>query len=262
MPGRTHLLRVSVVSALLATAVASCAPALSAQRRAVPDIWGVWMGLGGVAGADPSFRNTPFPADPDFTEWGAEESRRLASPITPGECNPWSPVGLMGATGLFPIQILQGPNLIVVHHEAITQPRRIYTDGRRHPPNDELLPSFLGHSIGRWEGDTLVVDTVGTNGRARPMNGYVSAAVTSGVDTAPRFPASDQLHLVERIRLVGAGQYLEDVIAIEDPKTYRKPWTLKRYWQRRTDIDLQEYACTDNRRRDAEGQEVSAPPTR
>ena len=72
-----------VVSALLATAVASCAPALSAQRRAVPDIWGVWMGLGGVAGADPRFRNTPFPADPDFTEWGAEESRRLASPITP-----------------------------------------------------------------------------------------------------------------------------------------------------------------------------------
>ena len=98
------------------------------------------MGLGGVAGADPRFRNTPFPTDPDFTPWGAEESTRLASPITPGECNPWSPVGLMGATGLFPIQILQGPNLIVVHHEAITQPRRIYTDGRRHPPNDELLP--------------------------------------------------------------------------------------------------------------------------
>jgi hypothetical protein len=55
-----------------------------------------------------------------------------------------------------------------------------------------------------------VVDTVGTIGRARPMNGYVSGAVTSGVDRAPRFPARDQLHLVERIRLVGAGQYLED----------------------------------------------------
>jgi hypothetical protein len=90
-----------------------------------PDIWGVWMGLGGVADADPRFRNIPFP-DPQFTEWGAAESRRLASPITPGECNPWSPVMFMGGGGLFPIQILQGPNVIVIHHEAVTQPRRIY----------------------------------------------------------------------------------------------------------------------------------------
>ena len=59
-------------------------------------------------------------------------------------------------------------------------------DGRRHPPADELLPTFLGHAIGRWDGDTLVVDTIGTNGRARPLNGYVSGAVNSGVDTAPR----------------------------------------------------------------------------
>jgi hypothetical protein len=128
-------------------------------------------------------------------------------------------------------------------------------DGRAHPAADELLPSFLGHSIGRWEGDTLVVDTIGTNGRARPINGYVAGAVTSGVDTAPRLPASDQLHVTERIRLAGDGQYLENEITVDDPKTYLKPWTIKRYWQRRPDIDLQEYACTDNRRRDAEGQE-------
>jgi hypothetical protein len=218
------------------------------------------MGLGGVADADPRFRNAPFPP-PQFTEWGAAESRRLASPITPGECNPWSPVMFMGGSGLFPIQILQGPNVIVIHHEAITQPRRIYTDGRAHPATEELLPSFLGHSIGRWEGDTLVVDTIGTNGRARPINGYVSGAVTSGVDTAPRLPASEQLHVTERIRLVGDGQYLEDEITVDDPKTYLRPWTVKRYWQRRSDIDLQEYACTDNRRRDAEGQEdPGAPP--
>ncbi len=211
------------------------------------------MGLSGVSDADPRFRNTPFP-EPDFTEWGAAESKRLASPITPGECNPWPAVMFMNASGLFPLQVLQGPNLIVIHHEAITQPRRIYTDGRRHPAADDLLPSFIGHSIGRWEGDTLVVDTVGTNGRARPLNGYVSGAVTSGVDTAPRLPSSEQLHVIERIRLVGGGQYLEDVITVEDPKVYRKPWTVRRYWQRRPDIDVQEYACNDNSRPDAEGQ--------
>lgn len=238
----------------LAAAVALCPFVLEAQTRAVPDIWGVWMGLGGVADADPRFRNTPYPTEPDLTEWGAAESKRLASPITPGECNPWPAVMFMGGSGLFPLQILQGPNLIVMHYEAVTQPRRIYTDGRGHPAPDDMLPTFLGHAIGRWDGDTLVVDTVGTNGRTRPLNGYVSGAVTSGVDTAPRLPASDQLHVVERIRLVGDGQYLEDVITVEDPKVYRRPWTVKHYWQRRPDIDVQEYACEDNRRRDAEGQ--------
>jgi len=254
--------RLTRLSAALAAVLALCPFTLGAQKKAVPDIWGVWMGMAGVTDGDPRFRNTPYPAAPDLTEWGAAESKRLASPITPGECNPWSPVTFMGASGLFPIQILQGPNLIVIHHEAITQPRRIYTDGRGHPSAEDLLPSFLGHSIGRWEGDTLVVDTVGTNGRARPLNGYVSGAVNSTVDNAVRLPSSDQLHVVERIRLVGGGQYLEDVIAVEDPKVYRTPWTVKRYWQRRPDIDVQEYACADNSRRDAEGQEKPGAPAR
>lgn len=88
----------------------ACASSRAAVARFVvdkahlPDIWGVWMGLGGVADADPRFR--------------------------------------------FPIQVLQGPNVVVIHHEAITQPRRIYMDGRSHPAPDELLPTFLGHSTG------------------------------------------------------------------------------------------------------------------
>src|SRR4051812_31818418 len=201
-PSRSRLMRFitpSAASAALAAALAFGPFTLGAQKQAVPDIWGVWMGMGGVTDADPRFRNTPYPAAPDLTEWGAMESKRLASPVTPGECNPWSPVTFMGASGLFPIQILQGPKQIVIHHEAITQPRRIYTDGRPHPPADEILPTFLGHAIAHWEGDTLVVDTVGTNGRTRPLNGYVSGAVNSGVDTTPRLPASDQLHMTERI---------------------------------------------------------------
>jgi hypothetical protein len=258
LPLRSVLVRLVAVCAALALLLAPVT--LAAQRRPRPDIWGVWMGMGGVTDGDPRFRNSPYPIAPEFTEWGEAESKRLASPITPGECNPWSPVTFMGASGLFPIQILQGSNQIVIHHEAITQPRRIYTDGRGHPPADALLPTVLGHAIGRWDGETLVVDTIGTNGRARPLNGYVSGAVSSGVDTAPRLPASEQLHVTERIRLVGDGKYLEDVITIEDPRTYRTPWTVTRYWQRRPDIDLQEYACTDNRRRDAEGQEPAGAP--
>jgi len=153
----------------------------------------------------------------------------------------------------FPFQIIQKPNELTFLHEYVHTVRYIFTNGAPHPPGQ--IDWWLGDSRGRWEGDTLVVDTTGTNGRARPINGYVAGAVTSGVDTAPRLPASDQLHVVERIRLAGDGQYLENEITVNDPKTYLKPWTVKRYFQRRPDIDLQEYACTDNSRRDAEGQE-------
>ena len=145
------------------------------------------------------------------------------------------------------------PNELTLLFEYVHTVRYIFTNGSPHPPGQ--IEWWLGDSRGRWEGDTLVVDTIGTNGRARPINGYVAGAVTSGVDTAPRLPASDQLHVTERIRLACGGQYLENEITVDDPKTYLKPWTVKRYWQRRPDIDLQEYACTDNSRRDAEGQE-------
>ncbi len=67
----------------------------------------------------------------------------------------------------------------------------------------------MGHSIGRWEGDVLVVDTIGTSGRTRGMNGVGSNARVSRDDSKPRLPVSDQLHLVERIRLVADGEILE-----------------------------------------------------
>ena len=250
---RRRVTSLSISAVLAALSVGSpCYAAAAAKTAAKPDMWGVWMGLGGVQGVDPLYRNVPYAPTPEFTPWGLEESKRQSSATTPGECDVWGPVMFMSATGLFPIQILQGPNVIVIHLEATIQPRRIYMDGRGHPPDFD--PTFLGHSIGHWEGDTLVVDTVGTNGKARPMNGYVSGAVGSGVETAPRLPASEKLHVVERIRVVGGGVYLEDAITIEDPKADLKPVSGKRYWQRRPDIDMQEYVCDGNRRQDDEGQ--------
>ena len=146
---------------------------------------------------------------------------------------------------------------LVLLYEPSPVPRRIYSDGRKHP--EDLDPTWLGHSVGRWDGETLVVDTVGTNGRGRPLNGYVAAAVNSKTDNAPRLPVSDRLHLVERIRLVGRGEYLEDEITIDDPKTYTRPFTVKHYWQRRPDLEVLEYFCADNRRPEAEGHTGSKP---
>jgi len=194
----------------------------------------------------PEWPNTPWPHDPPFTAWGAEESARLDDHSNFTPCTPNGPVYLMWEIGLFPIQVLESPGQIVIMREASDMPRRIYTDGRGHP--SALDPSWMGHSIGRWEGDVLVVDTVGVNGKARAMNGVGSNAQQSERDRDPRLPASDELHLVERFRLVAGGELLEDEITIEDPKAYTQPMVVKHYFQRRPDIDMLEYFCNENPR--------------
>src|SRR5262249_33664724 len=106
------------------------------------------------------------------------------------------------------------------------------------------------HSIGHWEGDMPVVDTVGLNGLARAMNGVGSNARVSEDDAKPRMPSSEKLHLVERMKLVANGELLEDELTIVDPKTYTVPLILKPYFQRRPDIDMLEYYCNENPRDD------------
>ncbi len=98
-----------------------------------------------------------------------------------------------------------------------------------------------------------MVDTIGVNGKSRPLNGYVAGVVfaTPG-DYAPRLPISEQMHMVERIRLVGDGDYLEDQMTITDPKTYTGSFKKTVYWNRRPDLEFLEYFCTDNVRPEGE----------
>jgi hypothetical protein len=98
---------------------------------------------------------------------------------------------------------------------------RIYTDGRAHPPAEELWPTYTGASIGHWEGDTLVVET--TNLRRSFLI------------------ASDTLHLTERFTRV-APDTLQYEVTVEDPQTWTRPWTLM-IPLRRTDQHIYEYAC-------------------
>src|SRR5688572_637213 len=169
---------------------------LAAEPNLLPDkpnIWGVWVGTGGYPNIDPRYRSQPWPRI-EFTTWGAAESKRLAMPPTSRDaCAPRGPVGYLTSGGNFPLEIARATKGVVMMQEVAPLPRRIYTDGRKHPP--DLDPTWLGHSVGHWEGDTLVVDTIGTNGRSAPINGYVANAVHSKTDTAPRLPVSEQLHL-------------------------------------------------------------------
>jgi hypothetical protein len=209
---------------------------------------GVFVPVGTFA--DPAgpapWQNTPWPKNPPFTAAGAARSTALDDHSTFTPCTPNGPVMHMWEIGLFPIELLEAPGELVILREASGIPRRIYLDGRGHPAEDELVATWNGHSIGRWDGDVLVVDTVGTNGRARAANGVGSNAQVSSADADPRFPVSDELHLVERLRLVANGEMLEDELTIEDPKYYTEPVVLKHYFQRRPDIDMLEYFCGDN----------------
>jgi len=88
----------------------------------------------------------------------------------------------------------------------------------------------------------------------RPLNGYVAPAVISTPeDYTPRLPASDQLHLSERLRLVDKGQILEEELTLSDPKVYTHSITAKFYSQRRPDLDILENYCEENPRPESEG---------
>ena len=240
--------RVFVLACVVALSSCTSLPDPAPRPSASSQLTGVWVAVGTFddpAGPAP-WSNTPWPSDPPFTSWGEEQSHRLADIKNVVPCQPGGPVFAMQDIGIFPIEILEAADRIVIKPENSALPRRIFTDGRSHPA--DLEPSWMGHSIGRWEGDVLIVDTIGTSGRTRGMNGVGSNARVSRDDSKPRLPVSDQLHLVERLRVVADGEILEDEMTITDPKTYTAPLVLKHYWQRRPDIEVLEYVCGERPR--------------
>jgi len=132
-----------------------------------------------------------------------------------------------------PYKIVQTSKLVVMLSEGNTHSyRRFFLDGRAH--NLDLEPnSWTGDSIAHWDGDTLVVDTIGFNDR-------------TWLDDTGK-PHSDELHVVERYRRPSLDR-LEIQYAIEDPKALMKPFNFTRVLTLITDRDLKEYFCTDTNR--------------
>jgi len=128
----------------------------------------------------------------------------------------------------FPMEIVQMPEEIIILFEYDSLRHPIFTDGR---PHDQTLgPLWMGDSIGHWDGDTLVVDTVNFNDK-------------TWIDRVGH-PHSDALHLVERIRRVDHGHLVDD-ITIEDPKAYTKPWSAHLDFLLRPKWTLGELFCED-----------------
>lgn len=128
-----------------------------------------------------------------------------------------------------PHKIIQTPGLIVVLYEADMSFRQIYTDGRELPVDPQ--PTWLGYSVGKWEGDTLVVDANGFNDK-------------SWLD-ASGHPHSEEMHLTEHFRRIDFG-HMEIQITIDDPKNYTKPFTITSHQRLRPDTDLLEFVCLEN----------------
>ena len=129
----------------------------------------------------------------------------------------------------FPVQIVQIPGQVLMLFEYDHFVRRIYTDGRPH--DKEQGPLWMGDSIGKWEGDTLVVDTVNFNDKTL-------------IDRVGR-PHSDSLHLVERIRRIDPAS-MEIDFTVDDPKSYAKPWGTKLIFVLKPDWKMMEQVCEDN----------------
>jgi hypothetical protein len=136
-----------------------------------------------------------------------------------------------------------GPEIIVLPDQVrmtfywFNATRRIYTDGRPHPTGSDLVSSFMGHSIGHWEGDTLVIDTVGMN---------------EGIYDRTGNPHSDKVHLMERMRMV-APDLIENQMTIEDPVMLTKPWKVTRYMRRMSHVAQSEGAYCEGGRIDMSG---------
>ena len=197
------------------------APAKPASSSKTGDLSGVWMRDAPPANALQYWIYELNREEPPMTAWGEAQFKAAKSsfgahmypleetndPVLRGCFPPGVPRVYMHP---FPFQFIQTRNEVVMLFEVDSLRREIYTDGKPH--DESLLPLWMGDSIGHWEGETLVVDTVNFNDK-------------TWLDRVGH-PHSDQLHVIERFQRT-AHDHLVDDITIDDPKAYTKPWTAR-----------------------------------
>jgi hypothetical protein len=128
-----------------------------------------------------------------------------------------------------PFKIIQDPGLVVILYEALGQYRQVFMDGRE--LRKDVNPAWLGYSTGKWDGDTLVVDTIGFNGR-------------TWLDKVGH-PTTDALHVTERFRRPDFG-HMELKVTIDDPTVFTKPWEVTENLELLTGTELLEFVCNEN----------------
>lgn len=227
------------MKAMFATLLTACAftamPVIAADAQR-PDFSGVWTWNRDAGTRGSSKIGESWPKDPPFTALGKQkvaEYRALVEPegISPGGyCVGYGMPAAMLGSGGYPMEWIQRPEQITVIYEAHNEVRRIYMNVP-HPPEQDLVPSRDGSSVGHWEGDTLVVETIG---------------LKEAVDQSSAH--SDKAKIVERYHLSknDAGRkMLVAEMTLTDPVFYTRAVTAKKTWLWLEDGRVMPYECTE-----------------
>ena len=193
--------------------------------------WEVRPGLGGMP------RAADLPLQPWARALAAYRNAQhdLYPPLV--RCKPSGGPGFYTAPGFEIVDVPEEKKIYILDIAGPHSWRVVYMDGRPHPPADDLRPTYLGHSIGRWDGDTLVVDTVGFNEKQWLVGSY---------------PSSDRAHLVERISRPNL-RTLSYEFTVDDPGAYTRPWSGRWTITEKTPSkwidggEMFEYICQDSR---------------
>ena len=196
-----------------------------------PDFSGLWKAPNGKylanLAADLKADEIPFQA------WAAalfkQRQENLAKDRPTGWCIPHGVPDQMAVPG-YPFKIMQTSSLVVILYEEMTHFRQIFMDGRALPKDPN--PAWLGYSVGRWEGETLIVDSTGFNDK-------------SWLDD-PGHPHTAALHVIERFRRRDLG-HLEVQITIDDPEAYTKSWTVTESFNLMPDTEILENICENEK---------------
>ncbi len=224
------------IGAALCSLTTSAALAQSPTASSpVPNLSGVWKPARPV-GAGPPPRPAPLALKPGYKERFEalrarvrEANARGEQLATRGLCEPYGMPTMM-QVAVYPMEIIQTAKQVTIITEAFSEVRRIYL-GKPQLSLDDVDPGYYGHSVGHWDGDTLVVDTIGIKESVR---GY------------QEMPHSDKMRIAERIRRTGPDT-LEDQITIEDPVVLEKPVIYTLSYRLAPDYEMVEFVCENNR---------------
>ena len=184
-----------------------------------PDLSGVWL---------PSADIEPEPTP--FQPWAAALFKERANRTGEDPRAQCLPTGVVRMHAIDLVKFIQTPKVLVALMEGgIPGSRQIFLDGRKHPEN--LDPTWLGHSVGSWDGDTLVIDSRGFNDKGWLDGGR---------------PQTEKLHVIERYRRVDLGS-IDLEITVDDPDAYTRPWKIRRLLRLADGDDVWEFICENNR---------------
>jgi hypothetical protein len=246
--------RINTLLALLMLAVLFPAPGAAQQvpylkdaapwQKSTKGISGLWRIQGYLSSTvNPPRARAAHTVDgqlPPLLPWAAElfEKRLVdaehfkAFPNTASLCLPQGVPYMINAAVDGPVQILETPGQVTLISTAYNEMWLIYMN-QKHPPKEDLEPTYHGDSIGRWDGDTLVVDTIGLT--------------TKTTLDQVGMPHSEDLHVITRIRRTDP-QTLEFLVTIDDPKVFSRPWNRRQIYKKSPDDARVEESVCENQR--------------